>query len=183
MGCSLNYCAFSFIRFCEFILILRQDLNRIISEIYCAELATLWCHVIYTVIYYPIFTSLFCFAVLEIMPDHNGFFLPVDIFPLHSGKLASSAAGVSSKVKERLPLDRLLRNTVNESGYYGRYGYDGKLYGAGKFIGGALSLYGRDGKFHYDPSYEKMYYEGEFDEISDEEFEKYKKEMDALGAK
>lgn len=71
--------------------------------------------------------------------------------------------------------------SVNEngSGYVGRYGYDGKLYGAGKFIGGALSLYGRDGKFHYDPRYEKMYYEGEFDEISDEEFEKYKKEMDA----
>ena len=39
---------------------------------------------------------------------------------------------------------------------------------AGKFIGGALSLYGPDGKFHYDQRYDKLYYEGEFDEISDE---------------
>lgn len=69
-----------------------------------------------------------------------------------------------------------------ESGYVGRYVSGGVLVGAGKFIGGALSLYGRDGKFHYNPRYEKMYYEGEFDDISDEEFEKFKKEMDALGS-
>ncbi len=71
-----------------------------------------------------------------------------------------------------------------EGGYYGRYYSDGsgELISAGKFIGGALSLYdGRDGQFHYDPRYDKMYYEGEFDEISDEEFEKFKKKMDELG--
>ncbi len=44
-----------------------------------------------------------------------------------------------------------------------------------------MSLYGRDGEFHYKPEYDKWYYEGDFDEISDEEFEKFKKEMDALG--
>ena len=66
--------------------------------------------------------------------------------------------------------------------YYGHFGSDGKLHGAGKFIGGALSLYGGDGKFHYDPRYDKMYYEGEFDEISDEEFEQFKAEMDAYWA-
>ena len=71
----------------------------------------------------------------------------------------------------------------DESGYYGRYSSDGSLVAAGKFIGGALSLYGTDGEFHYKPRYEKMYYEGEFDEISDEEFEKFKKEMDELGKK
>ena len=68
-----------------------------------------------------------------------------------------------------------------ESGYVGRFTDGGRLIGAGKFIGGALSLYGRDGKFHYDPRYEKLYYEGEFDDISEEEFEAFKKEMDALG--
>ena len=72
---------------------------------------------------------------------------------------------------------------VNESGYYGRFSYDGKMVMAGKFIGGALSLYGPDGKFHYDSRYDKMYYEGEFDEISDEEFEKFKKYMDSLNKK
>ena len=64
--------------------------------------------------------------------------------------------------------------------YYGRFYDGGELVMAGKFIGGALSLYGRDGKFHYSPRYDKMYYEGEFDEISDEEFEAFKKEMDAV---
>lgn len=68
----------------------------------------------------------------------------------------------------------------NESGYVGRYSSNRELVAAGKFIGGALSLYGRDGEFHYNPRYEKMYYEGEFDNISDEEFEKFKKEMDAM---
>ncbi len=68
--------------------------------------------------------------------------------------------------------------SVHESGYYGRFSYDGNMVMAGKFIGGALSLYGPDGKFHYDPRYEKMYYEGEFDEISDEEFERFKRKMD-----
>ena len=72
---------------------------------------------------------------------------------------------------------------VNESGYVGRRSSNGELVGAGKFIGGALSLYGRDGEFHYNPRYEKMYYEGEFDDISDEEFEQFKKEMDDLGSK
>lgn len=67
----------------------------------------------------------------------------------------------------------------NESEYFGRYSSDGELVSAGKFIYGALSLYGRDGKFHYDQRYEKLYYEGEFSEISDEEFEKFKKKMDA----
>ena len=62
--------------------------------------------------------------------------------------------------------------------YYGRYSYDGKLVAAGKFIGGALSLYGPDGEFHYQQRYDKMYYEGEFDEISDEEFEEFKEKMD-----
>ena len=64
--------------------------------------------------------------------------------------------------------------------YYGKFSFGGELIGAGKFIGGALSLYGRDGKFHYRPEYEKWYYEGDFDEISDEEFEKFKKEMDGM---
>ena len=67
--------------------------------------------------------------------------------------------------------------------YYGRFTSDGELIAAGKFIGGALSLYGPDGKFHYDQRYDKQYYEGEFDEISDEEFEQFKKEMDELGKK
>lgn len=69
----------------------------------------------------------------------------------------------------------------NESGYVGRFCDDGELIGAGKFIYGALSLYGRDGKFHYDPQQQKMYYEGEYDDISDEEFEAFKKKMDAKG--
>ena len=63
--------------------------------------------------------------------------------------------------------------------YVGRFGADGKLHGAGKFFGGTLGLYdGRDGKFHYDPRYEKMYYEGEFDDITDEQFAEYKAYMD-----
>lgn len=60
----------------------------------------------------------------------------------------------------------MMRNT-DECGYVGRFSTNGELVGAGKFIGGALSLYGTDGKFHYDPRYEKMYYEGEFDDISE----------------
>ena len=67
--------------------------------------------------------------------------------------------------------------------YYGRYVANGELVGAGKFIDAALCLYGPDGNFHYDQRYDKLYYEGEFDEISDEEFEKFKKKMDELGAK
>ena len=47
------------------------------------------------------------------------------------------------------------------------------------FIGGAFSLYdGRDGKFHYEQRYDNLYYEGEFDEITDEEAEKFMKKMD-----
>ena len=65
--------------------------------------------------------------------------------------------------------------------YYGRYAADGELVAAGKFFGGTLGLYGPDGQFHYDPRYEKLYYEGEFDEITDEEFEKFKAEMDEYG--
>ncbi len=76
-----------------------------------------------------------------------------------------------------------MSNIKNESGYYGRFTRDGEIVMAGKFIGGALSLYGPDGKFHYDQRYDKLYYEGEFDEISDEEFEEFKAEMDARGAK
>lgn len=66
-------------------------------------------------------------------------------------------------------------NTV----YYGRFTWDGELIGAGKFIDCALCLYGRDGKFHYDQRYDKMYYEGDFDEISKEEFEKFKEKRDS----
>ena len=54
---------------------------------------------------------------------------------------------------------------------------------AGKFIDCVLCLYGRDGKFHFDFRYQDMYNEGEFDEITDEEFEKFKAKMDALGEK
>ena len=70
----------------------------------------------------------------------------------------------------------------DESGYYGRYYSDGsgELISVGKFFGGTLGIYDwRDGKFHYDPRHEKMYFEGEYDEISDEEFEKFKKKMEA----
>ncbi len=75
--------------------------------------------------------------------------------------------------------DEVMQNTVvNESGYYGLFDFKGNLIGAGKFIGGALGLYGPDGEFHYKPEYEKWFYEGDFDEISDEEFEKFKKKMD-----
>ena len=66
-----------------------------------------------------------------------------------------------------------------DSAYYGRYGCDGELHGAGKFIDCVLCLYGPDGKFHFSPRYQDLYNEGEFDEISDEEFEKYKENMDA----
>ncbi len=67
-----------------------------------------------------------------------------------------------------------------EGGYYGRYDNDGKLVGAGKFIGNALCLYGgMDGKFHFEPRYQDLYYDGEFDEISDEEFAAFKAKVDA----
>ncbi len=67
-----------------------------------------------------------------------------------------------------------------EGGYYGRFSYDGKLVGAGKFIGNALCLYGgRDGEFHFSPRYQDQYNDGEFDEISDEEFEEFRARMDA----
>lgn len=76
-----------------------------------------------------------------------------------------------------------MSSSASESGYVGRYAVDGELVGAGKFFGGTLGIYDwRDGKFHYDPRYEKMYYEGEFDDISDEEFEKFKAKMDAKSA-
>ncbi len=68
--------------------------------------------------------------------------------------------------------------------YYGRYAADGELVSAGMFFGGTLGVYdGRDGEFHYDPRHEKLYYEGEYDEISDEEFEKFKDKMDAKWGK
>ena len=69
--------------------------------------------------------------------------------------------------------------------YYGRYSQSlGRLIGVGKFIDNVLCLYdGRDGKFHFDPRQDKMYYEGEYDEISDEEFEKFKAKMDAKWSK
>lgn len=66
-----------------------------------------------------------------------------------------------------------------KGGYYGKYSFEGELIGAGKFIGGAMSLYGSDGEFHYKPEYDKWYYEGDFDDISDEEFEEFKARMDA----
>ena len=67
--------------------------------------------------------------------------------------------------------------------YYGRFD-DGELMAVGKFFGGTFGVYdGRDGEFHYDPRHEKMYYEGEYDEISDEEFEEFKKEMDEYWGK
>lgn len=75
----------------------------------------------------------------------------------------------------------MMSENNRKGGYYGKFTFGGELIAAGKFIGGAMSLYGRDGEFHYKPEYDKWYYEGDFDEISDEEFEKFKKEMDALG--
>ena len=73
---------------------------------------------------------------------------------------------------------------MNPSGgegvYYGRYSQDGELVAAGKFFGGTIGLYGPHGKFHSSPRYDELYYEGEFDEISDEEFKKFKEEMDGL---
>ncbi len=89
----------------------------------------------------------------------------------------------SKKEARCLQMTNKKSNIKNESGYYGRFTRDGEIVMAGKFIGGALSLYGPDGKFHYDQRYDKLYYEGEFDEISDEEFEEFKAEMDARGAK
>ena len=65
--------------------------------------------------------------------------------------------------------------------YYGRFSCDGKMVMAGKFIDCVLCLYGPDGKFHFDMRYQDMYNDGEFSEISDEEFEEFKAEMDAKG--
>ena len=65
--------------------------------------------------------------------------------------------------------------------YYGRFISGGEMVAVGRFIGGAFSLYnGKDGKFRFDPRYESMYYDGEFDEITDEEAEKFMKEMDEM---
>lgn len=69
------------------------------------------------------------------------------------------------------------------SEYYGRFAYDGRLVAAGKFFGGTLGLYGPDGQFHSSPRYDELYYDGEFDEITDEQFEEFKKRMDAKGKK
>ncbi len=72
-----------------------------------------------------------------------------------------------------------MQNNPGESSYVGRYS-GGKIVSAGKFFGGTLGIYDwRDGQFHYDPRHEKMYYEGEYDDISDEEFEEFKARMDA----
>lgn len=71
----------------------------------------------------------------------------------------------------------------NGSVYYGRRSVDGRLVAAGKYIGGTIYPYGPDGQFHYDPRHQKLYYEGEYDEISDEEFEEFKKRMDERGKK
>lgn len=66
------------------------------------------------------------------------------------------------------------------SNYVGRFSYDGKMVGAGKVVGGTFGIYDwRDGEFHYDPRHEKMYQEGEYDDITEEEFEEFKKRMDA----
>ena len=63
--------------------------------------------------------------------------------------------------------------------YYGRIANDGRILSAGKFFDGTLGVYDpRDGEFHYDPRHEKMYYEGEYDEISDADFAKFKAEID-----
>lgn len=79
------------------------------------------------------------------------------------------------------------RPDVNDPGgdgvYYGMFDNDGKLVGAGKSFGGTIGLYGPDGQFHSDPRYDKYYYEGEFDEITDEQFEEFKARMDAKGKK
>lgn len=65
-----------------------------------------------------------------------------------------------------------------ESEYYGRYASNGELIAAGKFIDCVLCLYGPDGKFHFKLRYQDLYNEGEFDVISEEEFEEFKKKMD-----
>ena len=77
--------------------------------------------------------------------------------------------------------EKTMKASGDNTVYYGRYSCNGELVGAGKFIDYVLCLYGRDGKFHYDQRYDKMYYEGEFDEITEEEFLKFKEEMDLLG--
>lgn len=71
----------------------------------------------------------------------------------------------------------------NESGYYGRF-VGNEIVAAGKLSGGTFLVYAfRDDKFEYDPRHQKMYYEGEYDDISVEEFERFKKEMDARYSK
>ena len=81
----------------------------------------------------------------------------------------------------RLDVNDLGSDVMSE--YYGRFAYDGRLVAAGKFFGGTLGLYGPDGQFHGSPRYDKLYYEGEFDEITDEQFEEFKAEMDEIGRK
>ena len=85
--------------------------------------------------------------------------------------------GWRGKVSIRLGL-----RMSKESVYFGKFDFNGNLRGAGKFIGGAMSLYGPDGEFHYRPEYDKWYYEGDFDEITDEQFAEFKKKMDAKKA-
>ena len=75
-----------------------------------------------------------------------------------------------------------MKNNQDESGYVGRYSADGRIVAAGKFFAGTLGIHSwRDGEFHYDPRHEKMYYEGEYDDITDEEFEEFKARMDSRG--
>ena len=70
-----------------------------------------------------------------------------------------------------------------DSVYYGRFSCDGEMIAAGKFIDSVLCLYwGKDKQFHFNMRYQDQYNEGEFDEISDEEFEEFKAEMDAYWA-
>ena len=75
-----------------------------------------------------------------------------------------------------------MNNTGNHTVYYGRFSCSGEMIAAGKFIDCVLCLYGPDGKYHFSSRYQDQYYDGEFDEISDEEFEEFKKKMDAKGA-
>ena len=65
--------------------------------------------------------------------------------------------------------------------YYGRFSLSGRgMVSAGKLVGGTIVVYDpTDGKLHYDSRHQKMYDEGDYDEISDEEFEKFKAKMDA----
>ena len=53
--------------------------------------------------------------------------------------------------------EKTMKASGDNTVYYGRYSCNGELVGAGKFIDYVLCLYGRDGKFHYDQRYDKMY--------------------------